>query len=162
MLKQISWSDYLTCAAILLICYYLFIGLKYFRSGIPFLGGGHNAAGDQVKELPAALLYEKPDPAPELPERATAEVNEERLIAQSQLQDADELIGSLRSIIGHAAEKPFAPETLIKELKIHIDQNRNFRNSPHRPAINEMIVSECERTGTALFTEEEVNQWWFS
>jgi len=29
-----------------------------------------------------------------------------------------------------------------------------------RSAINHLVVNECEKTGTALLTEEEVDQWW--
>ena len=76
-----------------------------------------------------------------------------------EISDTDILGGQLRACIARAADQPFAPASLIAQLKQILKQHTALAPD-ERPAINHLVVSECEKTGTALLTEEEVDQWW--
>ncbi|MDO3641245.1 hypothetical protein [Mucilaginibacter sp. L3T2-6] len=142
---------------VLNIAYYLWIGASFYsdelRSLLNRLNGRENAAN----ELPAALRYQESEA--DCPASAAA-VNSENRQQQEIPSDTDHLTGRLKACIAIASEKPFAPAVLIPQLKKILQEHPALAASAERPAINELIVNECEKTGTALLTEEEVDQWW--
>jgi hypothetical protein len=48
---------------------------------------------------------------------------------------------------------------LVSQLKQILKQHTALTVA-ERPVINHLVVNECEKNGTALLTEEEVDQWW--
>jgi hypothetical protein len=109
-----------------------------------------------ANELPAALQYQ--EPAQEA--KHSLAIVDTYSPYQEIPSDTDHLAGRLRACIAVASEKPFAPAVLIPQIKKILQEHPELANSKERPAINELVVNECEKTGTALLTEEEVDQWW--
>ncbi|MDN3584391.1 hypothetical protein [Mucilaginibacter flavus] len=112
-------------------------------------------SGDKPGEELQALQYQPDEEAIK-----AAPVHErEKHPNQEAITDTDILALKLKACIIKAADKPFAPAILIPQLQKILQENQPIAAS-ERPAINHVIVNECEKTGTALLTEEEVNQWW--
>jgi len=65
----------------------------------------------------------------------------------------------IKVVIKRAADKPFAPDELIPQLQLILQEPQTFSDA-EKAAISHLIVAECENTGTALLTEEEVDAWW--
>lgn len=154
LLHQISWHQYITVALIGAIIYYLFVILRCYRPELQKLqnriSGGK--PGDQLQ----ALQYQ---PAEEEAPSAPAQSPDERPYQGEIVSNIDYLTGELKACIANAAGKPFAPAVLIPQLKQILLEYQSI-TAPERSAINHMLVNECEKTGTALLTEGEVDQWW--
>jgi len=154
LLHQISWHQYLIVAFVAAIIYYIVVTLRYYRPELQNLQ--RRISGDRPGEQLHALQYE-PDQE-EVPS-APAQSPVERPYHREIISNIDFLAGELKACIAKAAEKPFAPTVLIPQLKRILLEYQSTAMS-ERPAINHLIVDECEKTGTALLTEEEVDQWW--
>jgi len=154
LLHQISWHQYLIVAFAAAIIYYLVITLRYYRPELQNLQ--RRVSGDKTGERLHALQYQ---PAEEEEPLAPMQSPGERPNHREIISNVDFLAGELKACIAKAADKPFAPTVLIPQLK-HILLGYQSTAMSERPAINHLIVDECEKTGTALLTEEEVDQWW--
>jgi hypothetical protein len=160
LLHQITWDQYLTVALVAAIIYYLLIILRNYRPELQSLQ--RRLTGDRQADHLQALQYQpeesgeevKEDAGP-LPDPVIQQKNDEAIT------EVDVLAGKLKVSITRAADKPFAPAVLIPQLKTILKDHLHIAASD-RAAINSLIVTECEKTGTALLTEDEVDQWWES
>ena len=158
MLHQISWTSYIEAIIGLLAIYYAYVALKYYADDIR---GILNPVGQKptgTQNLPDALQYEEPEPGAGKVNSVTHSNPDNQ--PDDSIKEADQLIGQIKQCIQTASEKPFAPAVLIPQIKKLFRDNPSLQDSPHRPAINELVVSECERSGTALLNEDEVDRWW--
>ena len=154
LLHQISWHQYLIVILVTAIIYYLVITLRYYRPELQNLQ--RRVSGDKLGEQLQALQYQ---PAEEEAPSASVQSPGERPYHVEMISNVDFLAGELKACITRAADKPFAPAVLIPQLKQILLEYQSIAVS-ERPTINHLIVDECEKTGTALLTEEEVDQWW--
>ena len=154
LLHQISWHQYLTVALSAAIIYYLFLILRFYRPELQNLQ--RHISGDKPGEQLQTLQYQ---PGEEAIKAAPVHDQTEEPYHEEVITDTDILAGKLKACIIKAADKPFAPANLIPQLKEILREHQQIAASA-RPAINRLVVGECEETGTALLTEEEVDQWW--
>ncbi|WP_426582636.1 hypothetical protein [Mucilaginibacter sp. R-33] len=153
LLHQISWLQYLSAVLVAMIIYYIFVILRCYRPELQNLL--NRLSGDKAGAPLQALQYQ-----PENEQMAAAVQNPmETAYQEATISETDILVGQLKACIAKAADKPFAPAILIPQLKQILQQHTAFP-APERPAISHLIVNECEKTGTALLTEDEVDQWW--
>lgn len=157
MLNHISWAAYLEIILLLLAIYYVIVGLRFYKDDIRRIFQ-HAKTVTGVSAIPDALRYEGPEEVsyPLLHPGSSDPDNR----PDHSPAETDGLIRDIKACIGTASGKPFAPAVLIPQIKKLFRANPGLRNSPYRPAINELVVTECEREGTALLTEDEVDQWW--
>jgi hypothetical protein len=154
LLHQITWHQYLAFALIAAVIYYLVIILRCYQPELKKLR--NRISGDQADSQLQALQYQpEEEPAAKIapPSPAPAEYQQE------SITDNDIIAGKLKACIAKAADKAFAPDALILQLKQMLHEHPDTA-ATDRPAINHLVVVECEKTGTALLTEEEVDQWW--
>jgi hypothetical protein len=154
LLHQISWHQYLIVALLAAIIYYLVVILRYYRPELQKLQ--RRVIGDKPGEQVQALQYQ---PAEAEAPSAPVPNPGKRPYPEDIISNVDFLVGELKACITRAADKPFAPAVLIPQLKQILLEYQSTAVS-ERPAINHLIVDECEKTGAALLTEEEVDQWW--
>jgi hypothetical protein len=160
MLHQITWHQYLTAILLLAIIYYAVIIFRFYQSEIQRLINKLQGSANS-SQLPGALQYEPEEN--ELAQKTRQPGFFESYHQQPEpITGYDHLSGELKACIARAADKPFAPAILIPQLKKTLQIPCEGIASTDRDAINELIVNECERTGTALLTEDEVDQWWSS
>lgn len=154
LLHSISWQQYLSAALVAAIIYYLVVILRCYRPELQNLQ--RRISGDKNDSQLQALQYQ---PVKEEMTVATVPGQGRDPHNEESISENDILAGQLKACIAKAADKPFAPAILIPQLKQILQQNTAFP-APERPAISHLIVNECEKTGTALLTEDEVDQWW--
>lgn len=156
MLQQFSWQLYFETVSVSLIIYYGLIGLKFYRAEImALLDRKAPGIGQPVARSP--VFAEEAETFKDSPVTVKEPVEEEADDTENQV---DALIGELKKYIGAASAKPSAPAVLVPQLKKIVQSYPGLRDSPHRSAINELLVSECEKAGVAQLTEDEVNRWW--
>ncbi|MDB5143680.1 MAG: hypothetical protein JWQ66_2393 [Mucilaginibacter sp.] len=157
MLSHLSWTNYFETVMLLLVIYYAFVGIRFYAADIRGLLRLSSKSGTP-RQLPEQLVYrEQERPVDILPEEVSYASGS---YPDDDIRETDELIASVKSRIAEASGKAYAPDELIPQLKNIFKKHAGLNISPHRPAINELVVTECERTGTAGLTEEEVDQWW--
>jgi hypothetical protein len=154
LLHQINWHQYLIASFVAAIIYYLYVILRYYRPELQSIQ--RRVSGDKPADHLQALQYQ---PAEEEVKVASVQDPTEQPYHEETVSDTDILAGKLKACIIKAADKPFAPAILIPQLKQILQEHHHIAAS-ERLAINHLIVNECEKNGTALLTEEEVDQWW--
>jgi hypothetical protein len=154
LLNQISWHQYLTISLLAAVIYYLMVILRCYRPELQNLQ--RRISGDKPGERLQALQYQ---PAEEESPSSPVQSPDQRPHQGEIISNTDYLTGELKACIAKAADKTFAPAILIPQLKQILQKYQSIAAS-ERPVINYMLVNECEKTGTALLTEEEVDQWW--
>jgi hypothetical protein len=150
MLKAISWPDYFEALGITTIIYYGLILLKFYQAEVLALFSRKSSPVSQAAAAVPAFAENVEETA------ATIEDAEDETTSQ-----IDALIGELKTCIAAAASKDtITPAVLLAQLKKIIHSYPDLAASPHRAAINELLVSECEKASVALLTEDEVDGWW--
>jgi hypothetical protein len=141
LLHHFTWMQYLGTLTVLLVIYYAVVLFKCYLPEVQ-----EKLSGDKpfLTAPLSALQYEKPV--------ATEEAFEDPLVMQTE-----QLISSLKSFIATAPSQPAGVATGIKEI---FNEYAMIKDTQLRPAINELVVTECEKNGAALLTEAEVNEWW--
>jgi hypothetical protein len=155
MLSHLSWTSYFQATALLLVIYYLFISLRFYRNELHHLFNRVASRTDNKQQLPEALQYREQEAGNTT--MAAARLEEPM---QETPSDNDHLTVRLKACISQAADKPFAPAVLIVQLKKILQDPAAKGETIDRELINARVVNECEKTGTALLTEDEVDQWW--
>jgi hypothetical protein len=159
MLHHITWHQYLNAVLLAAVIYYVLIILRCYRPELQRIMKQLNG-NRETGQLPEALQYQaEADLAAENPAHANSS-SERQEYRHESLTEYDHLAAALKACIAKAADKPFAPAVLIPQLKKIVKAQPEATGQIDRTAINELIVNECEKTGTALLTEDEVDQWW--
>ncbi|RFZ92846.1 hypothetical protein D0C36_15760 [Mucilaginibacter conchicola] len=159
ILNGISWTLYFTTCFIAALAGYAFIAWKYYRTEIRDILNRLSGKTDRAGELPAALQYQ---PEEQLPtEKSGTTDNTQEAIAEEEFKGpVRSLAVRLHACIDEASDEAFAPAMLIPKLKKLLNDYPDVAFTPEREKINALIAGECERTGTALLSESEVDTWW--
>jgi hypothetical protein len=157
-LNHLSWTSYFEAVMLLLGLYYTFIGFRFYAGDIRQLFKRSALRAEANQRIPDQLLFNGGEMADDtLPEEASYLFASH---SDTDIRQADELIASLKECIKVASDKAYAPDALVLQFKAAFKGYPALKTSPHRPAINELVVTECERTGVAELTEDKVDQWW--
>jgi hypothetical protein len=160
LLNPINWSTYIETSIVLLAIYYGWIGWKYYRPEIDQMTNRISGKTDESNELPAALQYQGEEQAESPIIKTTASNAYPGDPHDAQHEERNELKDDIKDLIHAAQDKPYNPAALISGIKRLLNEHEHLAHFPDREAINELIVQECEKTGTALLTEGEVDLWW--
>lgn len=155
MFTNISWASYLTVVAILLVIYYLYVGVRYFSTDLKTL-----FAEKQKLKFKATL-----------PSNSKANdflvSGESRLRSSSfeettddEFSEVEHLIERLKTVVADASRRKLIPQEFKQYLSMVLKEYPTVRYSPLRLSINELIISECEKYGTVALKEEEVELLW--
>jgi len=162
MLHHITWHQYFTAAIIMAVVYYLWVLIRCYKPELKKLTS--RISGNNPDQALKQLQYRGPKLEPAVPPQPARAQTAGQPVEQQDIEQypagTEALTSQLRSVIQAAASKPYAPAVLIPQLKKILLDFPGIAASPYRDAINEFIVGECEKTGTALLTEDEVDQWW--
>lgn len=161
MFTNISWSNYLLAVLLLLTIYYVFIGIRFYSNDLKQLLNGQRKSGDnlirqdlrdfsssnqdndQIQSAPSPSGYS-----------AFAETEEDTF------NDVEQIISRLKETIAVAIEKKHERSILLKLLQSVYKFYPELRYSAFRPAIDELVISECEKKGSIKLSEEDVEMMW--
>ncbi|MDT0641574.1 hypothetical protein RM553_01900 [Zunongwangia sp. F363] len=152
MFTQISWTDYLLAVSILLIIYYLFVGVQYFSGDLKDLLSGKRKLLLKPSGFPqhGTLPNETLESIPVTTDKE----------AKDEFAEVENLIEKVKAMIADALGKQLVKEEFRQYLRLVLKEFPSIKTSALRPSINELIVSECEKQGIAAFNEEEVDELW--
>jgi hypothetical protein len=158
MLNSISWTQYLVFVVLLLIAYYLFVGLKFYLFELSSLlkgkrlsvalaaetaeddviGRSKHFQDNQVELFPTYNRY-----APQVQE------------TDDTFQQVEELTTKLKEVIADAASNNTIKEEFIRSLQLVLKEYHFLKGSPFLVAINNLIASECDKHNFIRLTADE-------
>jgi len=153
---NITWLRYTELLALALVIYYLYVGLRWYRTDIANLfRRGRSSSMLQREQQPLRICDV------EGPDATTASVSMQQTMEPPQNpSEAEMLTTALLASIAESSSHPYEPERATKKLKAILQRYPQLRNSPRRAAITSLVVAECEKTGIARLSEQDVDQWW--
>ena len=159
LFNNISWLRYTEWLAVAIVIYYIAIGFRCFRVEITNLfRHGSFKPGATGKINPLLTIATDSEAIPET--KNTEGIYQHIEDTDTTSLEAGTLIAGLRAQIAEFSEQPYQPAAVPPKLKAIIRKYQNLKNSAHRAVINQLVVAECEKTGIALLTKEEVDKWW--
>ena len=150
MFTNISWTTCILVVILLLAVWYLFIGLRFYFNDLQNLLA---RKGKRDVELTNDENYSTPN----------AEYTSEQTEASdtdSLYHEVENLTRKLKETIADASSKNYHREEFIFLLQLTLKECPHLKGSPYQVAINNLIISECEKYGSLhLSAEEQVMLW---
>lgn len=158
MFTGISWTDYVAAVAILLVIYYAYVGVRYFSGDLRALLAGKKKL--RFRRVPQGSDEE--DSTSSDTDTASTPISPSTFeeSSDSDFEEVEHLIGRLKDVIADASGRELIPQEFSHYLRMTLKEYPNIKNSPLRPSVNELIVSECEKYGTVTLSVEEVDRLW--
>lgn len=154
MLKNISWTNYITTIVIGLAIYYLFIGIRYYADEIKDIFSGRK----KIRLKPALHQDKSRASIDETPiERGSPDFEK---TSDEEFDETERLIEQLKAAIEYGGGGKLPPEEFKMSLVMVLKQYPSIKYSPLRPSINELILSECDKFQITALNEREVDLLW--
>lgn len=156
MFTNISWSNYLVVVSITIVIYYVFVVTLYYRTNLKDLLSGRRRKFFEPAALKRPVIENN---------LSTGNIQQHQTTASGETTDGDfaeaeQLAERLKTVIADASSRAIIPQEFRQYLHMILKEYPSIQTSALRPAINEMIVSECKRYGTVTLREEEVDALW--
>lgn len=156
MFTNISWTDYSIVVAILGSLYYLFIGLRYYPTELKELLSGKRKLHFRVPEFNKKNETGWPSLQTEEQDGDNSILN----TTDDTFNEVEALIAALKENIEKASKKQFIKQEFNYSLKVILKNYPQIRDSRFRSAIDELLLSECEKHGTITLSEDDIVRLW--
>ena len=161
MFTNISWTNYIIAVILLLIIYYIIIGIRFYSHDLKnLLSGNQKFKQSSSTELSNAQNFNTPiadkQAQPEMFQagKAFAETIDETFL------DVEHLIIRLKEAIANASRKKYIKQEFFLYLQLILKEYPILKNSQLQSVINELIISECAMYGSITLSEEEAVALW--
>ncbi len=135
MLSNVTWKEYLVALGVLLLLYYLLIGIKYYRKEIKNLLRGKRA-------------------------RPVFNIHSEQSSEEVSLEELEAVVFDLRYAILEKAGKNTSRQELLRQLSERLANYTGLRKPAYRVAINNAVIRYAKENCGIEFSEEELNETW--
>jgi hypothetical protein len=163
MFNSISWTQYLVFVVLLLIVYYIFVGLKFYSFEVQSILKGkasspvlatEDATDDDIKKVNKAQNVQSELFPSYKSFRPQSEDTEDTF------QQVEELTTKLKTAIADAASSNTTKQEFFLSLQLILRKYHFLKGSAFPVAINNLIASECEKYNfNHLDAEERVMLW---
>lgn len=144
MFTNISWTNYIIVVILLLVIWYIIIGLKfYFRDLQNILSGKTKLVFRGVHKEYSSHKSEEITNSEPLEFDRKSFPNEEK--TNNLFQEAEELTSKLKDAISDAASKNYNKEEFTFLLQLTLKEYPALKGLPFQVAINNLIASECDK-----------------
>ena len=149
---NITWLSYVELLTAILVVYYSYVALRWYRTDI-----AKRLQGDR----PAAEIAGQGNQPSTTDDVQSAEgIHAQTEPGPNSPPQADMLTMALLATIAESSGHPYEPLATAQKLKAIICHYPELKNSPRRAAINRLVAAECNKTGIARLSEQEVDMWW--
>ncbi|MFC4233316.1 hypothetical protein ACFOW1_15550 [Parasediminibacterium paludis] len=160
MFTNISWTTYLTFVALFLSAWYIIICLRFYSSDIlNFISSktktqktdsGNELQATQYAGTKTAALEENINNAASLNEAQTDHL----------FEDVETLSAKIKEAVSDASSKDYNKEEFFFLLEITLKAYPQLKGIPFQTAINNLIISECDKHGFIHPSSEELDRLW--
>lgn len=158
MFTNISWGNYTTVIVLLLLSWYLFIGLRFYFAELKEI-----LTGKQKFQFRSIDNTRNPETA----SNSGYQESPDSLSSQSHLAESDKtfqeinkLVEKMRNVVVDVAQGKLPKQELVDYLGIVLREYPSVKKSPYRSSVTELIVSECEQLESIYLTQQEVEALW--
>jgi hypothetical protein len=165
MFTSISWAAYIETVLVLLLIYYPVVAFKFYGKEMKiFLSGkkklpirrSSTEANVEDEQIQNSSLHDIQSELFSSPKRFMPSEQE----TDDTFEQVLELTAQLKEVISEATSKNYIKEEFTLSLQLLIRKYQFLKGSPFMVAINNLIVSECEKHGYhSLDAEERVMLW---
>lgn len=161
MFTNISWTNYIIAVILLLVIYYIIVGIRFYFYDLKNLfSGNQNFTSSPSNGIPEL----QNDSNLIAPEQAQSEIDKDRNTFHETNHEisleVEHLIIKLKEAIADASNKKYIQPEFFLYLQLIIKEYPMVKNSQFQRVINELIISECGKYGSVMLKEEEVASLW--
>ncbi|MDR7371053.1 hypothetical protein [Flavobacterium aquidurense] len=158
MLTTISWSNYIIAITVLMLFWYLFLGLRFYKTEFnrvlsgqlkirfPALNRNHSQVNEQKK-------------SENLSEVGLSSSMEESF---STVEDAQELSDRLIIAIAEHSQSNLSKEEFTNYIRLILSEYPFVKSSSLRQMINKLLVSESGKNPQIIMTYNQADVLWDS
>lgn len=158
MFTNISWDNYILVVVLLLVSWYLFVGLRFYFDELKGITTGkrklqfRRLGGPNYGDFQSELNDLDP-PQMTFDQSSFGEFD-------ATFQDVDSLVEELKNFITDAKKRKLAKQEVLDYIQLFFKQYPSVKDSAFRLAVNELIVTECETLDAIDITQAEVEELW--
>ena len=150
MFTNISWASYILVVTLLLAVWYLVIGMRFYFNDLQNLLTRKRKPDLQLASDDTYLTT-----GSEFTPEQTEASNTDNLF-----QAVEMLTAKLKETIADASSKNYHKEEFNFLLQLTLKEYPHLKGSPFQMAINNLILSECEKYGSLHLSAEELVMLW--
>lgn len=162
MFTNISWTNYLFLVIVLVIFYYIVIGLIFYLDELKsLLIGTRKFALSQSPTKAWENNYYK-NTTIDRPAQSEIFVGEDisSETSDNNFLEVEYLIDKLKDAIAEASGKKYIKQEYFMYLQLIMKNYSHFKKTPFQSMINELIITECAKHSSVTFDEDEVMTLW--
>lgn len=160
ILTNVTWLDYLLFLGASLTIYYLVVGIKFYSQDFKEILSGQRYP--KINASPGKSGNHRGDPLQD-----TVDYSDDPSVAGGFEQTNDEtfelverLISTMKIVIQDSADKQMNKEEFTQRIAKILEFYSDLKQSQFQWAINELIISECEKIEFIPLSEDELMQLW--
>ena len=150
MFTNISWVSYILVVTLLLAAWYLIIGMRFYFHDLQSLF--------TRKRKPNLRLA--PDETYSTTGSEFTPEQTETLDSDILFQEVEQLSTKLKEAIADASSKNYNREEFIFLLQLTLKEYPHLKGSIFQEALNNLIISECEKYGSIHLSAVELAMLW--
>lgn len=157
MFTKISWGDYCIAIGVLVLAWYIFLGVFYYRKELKqIVSGKGNGKFHVLGGAKAELTCFETNSDDVSKSSSTTSFSESFSISE----DMEELSSILINAIKESVERNLSKDEFRNYLRLILDDFQFAKESTLRVTINKLMVSECEKHPQMILTYAEVDGLW--
>lgn len=158
MLTTISWSNYIIAITVLMLFWYLFLGLRFYKTEFKSVFSGELKIRFPALNRNHSQVIEQRKPG-DLPESNLSSSLEESF---STMEDAEELSVRLITAIAEHSQSNLSTEEFTNYIRLILSEYPFVKSSSLRQMINKLLVLECEKNLQIIMTYNQADDLWES
>lgn len=161
MFTNISWTNYFILITLVLIAYYIIIGIRFYSHDLKslLLGGEKIRLGRAQSISIIQKSNNDIDDANATTETFQAE-NPFAKTTEETFLEVEQLIIRLKEAIADGSDKKYIKQEFVLYLQLVLKEFPTLKYSQFQSAINELIISECSKYDSVTLSEDEVATLW--
>jgi len=145
MLSKVSWGDYTVIMGILVVSYYFYIGIRYYKKEISSLLNG------KLQKKDKTIQKEKPK-----------NTFKDSALSEAAFDELETVVNDLRFAVLEKAGKQVTKQELSDLLKRRLADYKGLKKPAFRVAINNYIITNSKEICGVVFSENDLNAVWDS
>jgi len=150
MLNNISWASYVFAISIIVVIYYIFVILLFYRRELQnAFFKSHKSQYHSELSIDGLSMQEK-----------GFDKAEQSSEAAEQTVPLPDFLLTLQNLVSTGASNNFPKEEILMSLKLKLQQYHSFKDSGHQVTINQYILTAFESICSIHLSEEDISALW--
>lgn len=147
MLQSISWNQYITSVVLLLVCYYGYVGYKFYRWELLSLIG--------IKKIEAGVST---IPIEDFKEKLVSENHEDYLPKAPAGNPLPSIKDEITAYLAGTADSLYSKTELLNALQVIVTKYPAATLAGNSNSLHQFILSETEAVHPGILSSEDVNR----